>query len=134
VREHDRQRHQLGRLAAGVAEHHALVPCSARVDAHGDVGGLLVDGGDHRAGLVIEPVRGVLVSDLLDRAASHVREVDVGRGRDLAGDEAESRRQHRLAGHPPHGVLPQDLVRIASEIWSAILSGCPSVTDSDEKR
>ena len=69
VRQHDRQRHQLLGLAAGVAEHQALVAGAARVDAHRDVGRLLVDRRDHRAGLVVEAVLGARVADVLDRLA-----------------------------------------------------------------
>ena len=69
VGEHDRQRHQLFGLVAGVAEHQALVARPARVHAHGDVGGLLVDGGDDRAGLVVEAVLGAGVAHALDGLA-----------------------------------------------------------------
>src|SRR5262249_18136209 len=43
VGEHDGQRHQLGRLVAREAEHHARVSGAADVDALRDVGRLLVD-------------------------------------------------------------------------------------------
>ena len=33
-----------------------------------------------------------------------------------------------------YGSLVKISLRIASEIWSQILSGCPSVTDSDVKK
>jgi hypothetical protein len=47
VGELDRQGHEgFGRFAAGEAEHHALVAGALAVDAHGDVGGLLVEGDD----------------------------------------------------------------------------------------
>jgi len=67
----DRQRHQLGRVLAGVAVHDALV---ARPQAlvgvlgllleHGlgDVGGLLVDRDEHRAAVVGEAVLGLGVA------------------------------------------------------------------------
>ncbi len=43
MREHDRQRHQLERLAAREAEHQTLVACSAGIDALRDVGRLRID-------------------------------------------------------------------------------------------
>ena len=55
--------HQLGVLVAGVAEHHALVAGAAGVHAHGDVAGLLVDAGDHGAGVGVEAVERVVVAD-----------------------------------------------------------------------
>ena len=105
VRQHDRQRHQLGRLAAGVAEHQALVPGPAGVDAHGDVRRLLVDRGDDRAGLVVEPVLRARVADVLDGLPDDRRKVGVRRGGDLAGDEREPGGDQGLAGHAAHGVL-----------------------------
>ncbi len=105
VRQHDRQRHQLGRLAAGVAEHQALVAGAPGVDTHRDVRRLLVDRGDDRAGLVVEAVLGAGVADVLDRLPDDRGEVDVRRGGDLAGDEGEPGRDHGLARHAAHGVL-----------------------------
>ncbi len=110
VRQHDRQRHQLLGLAAGVAEHQPLVAGAARVDAHRDVGRLAVDRRDHGAGLVVEAVLGAGVADGLDRLADDVRQLGVGLGRDLAGDEGDAGRDHRLAGHPAHRVLGEQRV------------------------
>jgi hypothetical protein len=55
VREHDRHGHQRVGLPAGVSEHHALITRSPRVDAHGDVAGLLVDRRQDGAAGGIEP-------------------------------------------------------------------------------
>ena len=51
VRHHDGQRHQLGGLVAGVAEHQALVAGAAGVHAHGDIGRLRLDQVVHAAGV-----------------------------------------------------------------------------------
>src|SRR5260221_631982 len=45
VREHDRKRHQLGRLVARVAEHHSRVARPSDIHSLRDVGRLLVDAG-----------------------------------------------------------------------------------------
>ena len=45
----------------------------------------------------------------------------------------EAGRDQRLAGHPAIGSSARMASRTASEIWSAILSGWPSVTDSEVK-
>ena len=123
VRGPDRERHQVGRLVAGVPEHHSLVAGTlgvelvlaglaaaqllGGVDALGDVGALLVDRDDHAAGVAVEPVERVVVTDLLDRLASDLGDVDVGVGGDLAGDHAQPRGDECLAGDTP--------VRIDSE-------------------
>ena len=110
VGQHDRQRHQLFGLVAGVAEHQALVAGAAGIDAHGDVGRLLVDGRDDRAGLVVEPVLGPGVADALDRLADDPGQVGVGLARDLAGDEGEPGRHHGLAGDAAIGILLEQRV------------------------
>jgi hypothetical protein len=111
VGEHDGQRHQLFRLVAGEAEHQALVARASRVHAHGDVRGLLVDGGDDAAGLVVEAVLRARVADALDGVAHDRGQVRVGLGRDLARDEGEAGGDHGLAGHPAVRVLGQDRVQ-----------------------
>ena len=76
----DRQRHQLGRLAAGEAEHHPLVAGAelVAVDAHRDVGRLLLDADQDAAGLVVEAVVGPGVADVADRLADDRLEIGVG--------------------------------------------------------
>ena len=114
-------------LVARVAEHHALVagadlvvgvagagPLLERlVDTHRDVGRLLVDRDDHAAGLAVDAERGVGVADLADRVAGEAREVDVRLGADLAGDDAQTGRDQRLARDAAVRVLGQDRVEDA---------------------
>ena len=69
VRQHDRERHQLGRLVAGVAEHHALIARALLlgvgfVDAHGDIRRLLVEVDAYCAGVSVES--GLIVWDHVD--------------------------------------------------------------------
>ena len=136
---------------ARVAEHHPLVAGAdpvervvvagvvlhlvRRVDALRDVGRLLVDRDDHAARVGVEAVLGARVADLARSAArTSARDVDVGLGRDLAGDDDEAGRDERLAGDAAVGSSARTASRTESEIWSAILSGWPSVTDSEVKR
>ena len=93
VRELDRQRHQLGRLVRGVAEHHPLVAgadlvdrvavavlhLERLVDALGDVGRLLVERHDDAAGLGVEAVLRPRVADVGHRLADEPGDVDVRR-------------------------------------------------------
>ena len=126
VREHDRQRHQLVCLVGRVAEHHSLVAGAdpvervvvarvmlhfeRRVDALRDVGRLLVERDDHAARLGVEAVLRTRVTDRLDPLAHEPRDVDVGRRRDLAGDDDEPGRDQRLARHAAGGIVGQDCV------------------------
>jgi hypothetical protein len=128
------KRHELGRFVGGVAEHHALIAGAAGVDALRDVRRLTVDRAHHGARLGVEAEFRVVVTDAVDRLPDDLRQVHVGRRRDLTGDDGEPGGDQRLAGHTRRGSSLRMASRTASEIWSAILSGCPSVTDSDVKR
>ena len=126
VREHDRQRHQLRGLVARVAEHQALVAgadavervvvarvvlhLEGGVDALGDVRRLLVERDDHAARLGVEAVLRARVADRRDPLAHEPRDVDVGRGRDLARDDDEAGRDERLARDAPHRVVGEHRV------------------------
>ena len=108
----DGHRHELVGVAAGEAEHHALVAGAELVEvvvgvaltmlegvvhAARDVGRLLLDGGHHAAGLAVEPELRVRVADVDDRAAHDARDVHPRLGGDLADDEGEAGRDERLA-------------------------------------
>ena len=122
VREHDRERHQLVGLVARVAEHHPLVARAhpvdrvgvavlrlvRRVDALRDVRGLVVDRDHHAARLGVEAVLRAGVADLGDGLADDRADVDVGLGRDLAGDDDEAGRDQGLAGDAPVLVVAED--------------------------
>ena len=125
MREHDRKRHQLRRIAAGIAEHHALISrarqlelvVAARaadferlVDPHRDIGRLLVDRYRHAAGRRIEADERVIVADVRDRLADEARNVDVRRGRDLAPDVDLARDDERLAGHAAQRIVLENRV------------------------
>ena len=124
MREHDRHRHELLGLVRRVAEHHPLVARADEVerigvavlrlvrlvDALRDVGRLPVDRDDDAAGLEVEAVLGARVADLGDRLADDRANVDVGLGRDLAGDDDEAGGDQRLAGDAAVGVVGEDRV------------------------
>ena len=123
----DGERHQVGRLVAGVAEHHPLVAgtlgvqlvlaAGARpdlerlVDALADVGRLLVERDDDAAGVAVDAVRVVVVPDVEHGLADQLGDVDVRRGGDLTGDEHQPGGQQGLAGHPAVGIVGQQCVQ-----------------------
>jgi hypothetical protein len=135
-------------LAAGEAEHHALVAgalflvlACALVDADGDVLALLIEADEHRAAAAVKALGGIVVPDLDDGIADDLRDIDVAGAGDLAGHEDEPGRDHRLAGYAgvgidgDHGVedgvgdLVRDLIRMAHgdglgrELVGGFLSG-----------
>ena len=82
VRQDDRQGHELRRLAAGVAKHHsliagALLAAGTLVDAHGDVGRLLVQSHHDAATAIVESVFRFRVADALDRRAHETLDVNL---------------------------------------------------------
>ncbi len=127
VRQPDRQRHEVGGLVAGVAEHHPLVACSLGVqgvlargpaayleggrDAAVDLGRLLVYRHEHTAGVPVEAELFPVVADVTDRPPREAGDVDIGARRDLAGHDHEPGCEQRLAGDAALGVLLQDGVQ-----------------------
>ncbi len=117
MRQRDRQRHQLGGVLDGVAEHQALVARALEVqrvllaldarlvggvDALGDVGRLRADADVHAAGGAVEALVRRVVADLEDAVAHGVG--DVGErflrgGRDLADDVHLAGGDQRLDRH-----------------------------------
>ena len=124
VREEDRQRHQLGGVVAGVAEHQALVAgallvervdaagaaLERRVDALGDVRALLADRGADAAGRAVEALRRAVVADREHGVAHDLRDLDVGLGGDLAGHVDQAGGDHGLDRDPAARVLGEHRV------------------------
>src|SRR5579862_4851894 len=113
VRQHDWQRHQLGRLAARIAKHQPLVAGAAGVDALADVARLFVNGGQHRARLVVEAELRAGVADVLDDLTDDFLKVDVAIGRDFSRDDREARGDERFAGDARDRILRDDGVENA---------------------
>ena len=53
------------------------------------------------------------VADIVDDLADDLLHVDVGFGRDFAGDDGETRGDHGFASHAAHGVLGDESVEHA---------------------
>jgi len=111
VGEDDGERHGFLRLVRGITEHESLISGSGlilvttNVHALGDVGGLLLEGDEDVAGLVVESLGRVVVADVLDRVADDLLVVDDGLGGDLAAHEDHASLGHRFAGDFGVGVL-----------------------------
>lgn len=125
VRDVDRERHQLRRLVAGVAEHQALVarallvelvlvaldPLLVRgVDALCDVRRLRADRHRDATGSTVEALFGGVVTDLQNLVAHEVGDVGVGLGGDLARDMHQTGGDQGLDGDARGGVLAQERV------------------------
>ena len=106
MRQVDRQRHELRRLVAGVAEHQALVAGALvqrivlrLVYALLDVGRLLVVGHQHGAAFVVDAELGVVVADALDGVARDLLEIHRRSGGDLAGHHDQAGVDQRFRRH-----------------------------------
>ena len=125
VRQRDGSGHELQILSHRIPKHHSLVAGAAGVYAHGDVAGLLVDRGDDGAGVGIEAVEGVVISDGSDGTADYGLEIDVGLGGNFSRDHDEAGGGESFAGDATGGVVGEasvedgvrnlvgDLVRMA---------------------
>ena len=113
--QHDRQGHQLRRLVAGEAEHHALVAGALLVlggflDPPGDVAALAVNRDPNAGVLTVDAVARVRVSDLPQRVPDDLLDVGVARRRDLAGDMNRAGRRQGLDGRVRVRVLLQQVI------------------------
>ena len=85
--QHNGQRHQLGRLVAGVTEHETLVASAASVHAHGDIARLSVNEVAELESSVIETNCRIVVADVLDGLSCDVFVIDLRLGRNFSGDD-----------------------------------------------
>jgi hypothetical protein len=92
-------------------KHHALIARAAGIHAHRDIGRLRLDQIMYAAGIGIESVGGVVVSDVFDGAARDARNVHVSLGGDLAGHDASAGSDQNLAGHAAGGVVGKNGVQ-----------------------
>ncbi len=107
VRQENGSRHQVLIFVGRIAEHHALVAGATGVNAHGDVAGLLVDAGDHGAGIGVETVESVVIADGGDDAAHQRLEINVSLGGDFAGDDDQAGCGQGFAGYTAVGIFFQ---------------------------
>ena len=132
------QGHQLRGLVAGVAEHHALVAgavvqlavggllgLQALVHAQGNIAGLLVDVGDHGAGMAVEAILGPVIANVQHHLPRNFGDVHIAVGGDLAHDVDQPRGGAGLAGHAAIGILLQNGVQNGVADLVADLVGMP---------
>ena len=116
-----RQGHQLRRLIAGVAEHHTLIARAVVqlgflvvfvfqrfVHAQGDVGGLLINGGNHAAGITVKAVFSPVIADLPDNLPGNLVNVHIAACGNLTHNVDQTGAGCGLAGDPALGVLGHD--------------------------
>lgn len=125
MRDVDRQRHELGGLVAGVAEHQALVAGAllvelvlvaldallvGGVDALRDVRGLGADGHRDAAGGAVEALLRGVVADFEDLVPDELRDRRVGLRRHLSRDVHETRGDEGFHGDARGRVLGEERV------------------------
>ena len=118
VSERDRKGHKLLGLVAGVAEHKSLVASAdiklvsvallslkRLINAHRDVGRLLVNRAEHAAAIAVKAVLCSGVADLANGVSYDLLEINDSLGRDLAHNGYKSCRTEGLARNARHRVL-----------------------------
>ena len=115
VSEIERDGHIVGRLIAGVAEHHSLVAGTLRLlvlaaDAPIDILALLVNGSQNTTRLRVKLILSLIVANTVDGLAGHGLQIDILRGAHLAHDHHLSRCVESLDGAMCLVVIGQKLV------------------------
>ena len=119
--------HQLRSFVDCVAKHHTLVAgadgfdlvlahqvllCFQRlVYAHGDVGGLLVNGCNNRAVVGVKAVFSTVIADLAHGIANDFLNIYIALGGNLAHNEYQAGSGSGFAGYAAHGILLQQGVK-----------------------
>ena len=116
MRQGDGQRHQLGSLVAGIAEHHALVARALLLGfgtAHAliDVSALPVDGGKHPARVGLEHILALGVANAADDIAHGVLYLDIAVARHFTAHHHKTCGDQCLARHMAVGVATKELVQ-----------------------
>ena len=113
VGEHQGEGEELRGLVGSIAEHDALVTGAEAlkrlvvVQSLGNVGGLLLNGDEQVAGLVVEALGGVIVADALDGFTDDLLVVEVGPRGNLTEDHDHASLGGSLAGNLGERVLGQ---------------------------
>ena len=125
VREANRIRHELLRLPAGIAEHEALIAralvqiplllalalLERVVHALRDVRRLLVECGQHGAGIAVKAVLASRIADFPDGVAHQLLIVNPRRCRNFSHQHNEAGRRRGLAGHAALRILGEQCVQ-----------------------
>lgn len=104
---------ELGGFVGGITEHDALVTGAELLESLlvvktlSDIGGLLLNGDEQVAGLVVEALSRVIVADVLDGLANDLLVVELGLGGDLTKDHDHAGLGGGLAGDLGEGVVGQ---------------------------
>ena len=104
---------ELGSLVGGIAEHDTLVTSTELlksllvVKTLSDIGRLLLNGDEQVAGLVVETLGGVIVTDVLDSLTDNLLVVELGLGGNLTEDHDHTGLGGSLASDLGEGVLSQ---------------------------
>ena len=122
---HDRHRHQLGGFVTGKTEHQTLITGTLLLEqpfpfghSLGNIGGLLIDGGQYRTGFIIKTHGRVGVANLLDGLPHDGRQIGIGGGGDLAGNDRHASGHHGFTGDPGFGILSKN--RIENSIGNLV--------------
>ena len=108
-------------LVACIAEHHTLVACTngvqlflghtvflclkSLINTHSNVGGLLVNGGNHAAGITVKTIFCTVIANLANRLSYDLLDIYICLCRDLAHNQHQSCGGRCLAGNTAHGIL-----------------------------
>lgn len=113
VGEHESKREELRGLVGGIAEHDTLVTSTELlksliiVKTLGDIRRLLLNGDEQVAGLVVETLLRVVITDVLDGVTDNLLVVDLGIGGDLTKDHDHTSLGSSLTSNLGEGILSE---------------------------
>ncbi len=110
--------HQFGGLVTSKTKHQALIPCTLfckqpfpLTDPLGDIGRLLVNRSQNRAGFIIKANGRIIISDFLNGLPDNCWQIGIGGGGNLSGNDRHSSRNQCFTGDPGFRILSQDCIK-----------------------
>lgn len=114
VSKHDGEGHELRSLISGITKHDTLVTSTNILNVEGlldktlsDIRGLLLNGDKNVAGLVIETLGGVIITNLLDGVTDDLLVVKLSLGGDFTEDHDHTSLGSSFTGNLGKGILGQ---------------------------
>ena len=124
VGKRDGQRHKFLGLGAGITEHHSLVTCAvvqliaagllsleALVNAHCDVGRLLINGGEDSAGIAVKAILCAVIADIANYFADKLGNINIAGSGNLAHDVDKTGGNGGFAGYAGCGIFRKYCVK-----------------------
>jgi len=111
MRKADRQRHKFGSLIDSIADHESLIAGATGIDTLRDIGRLSADCVQYAAGLMIETILGIGITDILEDVPYQITDIDISDSGNFPSYNDQSDSNKCLTDYATLGILPEDIIQ-----------------------